>query len=91
MIDVTLPCEDGNSKLDEVVTVANVDDGERVGNSLLQIWELRFGHKDLFRLGAQGLVKFLKLKFRQDLYGEKIFYVRKIMVKLSTLATLVTH
>ena len=44
-IDVTLACEDGNSKLVEVVTVANVDDEDRAGNSLLQIWELRFGHK----------------------------------------------
>ena len=44
-IDVTLACEDGNSKLVEVVTVANFDDEDRVGNSLLQIWELRFGHK----------------------------------------------
>ena len=42
---MTLACEDGNSKLVEVVTVANVDDEDRVGNSLLQIWELRFGHK----------------------------------------------
>ena len=45
LIDVTLACEDGNSKLVEVVTVANVDDEDRAGNSLLQIWELRFGHK----------------------------------------------
>ena len=44
-IDVTLACEDGNSKLVKVVTVANFDDEDRVGNSLLQIWELRFGHK----------------------------------------------
>ena len=42
---MTLACEDGNSKLVEVVTVANFDDEDRVGNSLLQIWELRFGHK----------------------------------------------
>ena len=36
----------------EVVTVADVDDEDRAGNSLLQIWELRFGHKAklLFRL-----------------------------------------
>ena len=34
LIDVTLACEDANSKLDEVVTVADED---RVGNSLLQI------------------------------------------------------
>ena len=52
LIDVTLACEDGNSKLVEVVTVADVDDEDRVGNSLLQIWKLRFGHKAklLFRL-----------------------------------------
>ena len=45
LIDVTLACEDGNSKLFEIVTVANVDDEDRNGNSLLQIWKLRFGHK----------------------------------------------
>ena len=42
---MTLACEDANSKLVEVVTVANVDDEDRVGNSLLQIWVLMFGHK----------------------------------------------
>jgi len=41
LIDVTLACEDTNSKLVDIVTVANVDDEDRVGNSLLQIWELR--------------------------------------------------
>ena len=30
LIDVTLACEDANLKLVEVVTVANVDDGNRV-------------------------------------------------------------
>ena len=43
LIDVTLACEDGNSKLVEVVTVAEVDDENRVGNSLLQIWKLSYG------------------------------------------------
>ena len=33
------------SKLVEVVTVPDVDDENCVGNSLLQIWELRFGQK----------------------------------------------
>ena len=49
--DVTLACEDGNSKLVEVVTVADVDAEDHVGNSQL-IWELTFGHKAklLFRL-----------------------------------------
>ena len=45
LIDVTLACEDGNSKLVEIVTVADVDDEDRAANSLLQTWELRFGHK----------------------------------------------
>ena len=66
---MTLACEDVYSKLVEVVTIADVDDENRVGNSLLQIWKLRFGHraKLLFRLCAQGLVKILKLKLRRDL------------------------
>ena len=61
-----LACEDANSKLVVVITVADVDAEDHFGNSLLQICELRFGHKAklLFR---QGLVKILKLKFRQDL------------------------
>ena len=42
-----MACEDVNSKLVELVTVADVDDEDRVGNSLLQIWKLRFGHKVL--------------------------------------------
>ena len=48
-IDVTLACEDANSKLVDVVTVA---DDDRVGNNLLQIWKPRFGQKSkcLFRL-----------------------------------------
>ena len=63
---MTLACEDANSKLVVVVTVADED---RVGNSLLQIRKLRFDHKAklIFRLRAQGLVKILQLKFRQDL------------------------
>ena len=73
---MTLACEDGNSKLVEVVTVANVDDEDHVGNSLLQIWELRIVHKAklLFRLRAQALVNILKLKFRQNLKLEFGWY-----------------
>ena len=54
------------------VTVANVDDENRVDNSLLQIWRLRLGHKAkvLFRHSAQGLVRSLKLKFRRDFEAE---------------------
>ena len=64
LIDVTMAWKDTNSKLVEVVTVADVDDKDRVGNSLLQIWDLTFGPKSklLFRLWAQGFVKSLKLK-----------------------------
>ena len=35
LIDVTLACEDGNSKLVEVVSVVEVDDEKRVDNSLV--------------------------------------------------------
>ena len=70
LIDVTLMCEDANSKLVEVVTVADAED--HAGNSFLigfLIGELTFGHKAklLFQLWAQGLVKILKLKLRQEL------------------------
>ena len=49
---MTLACENDNSKLVEVVTVAHIDAEDHVGNSLLQIWELTFGPKAklLFRL-----------------------------------------
>ena len=42
---MTLPCEDDNSKLVEVFTVADVDAEDHVGNSFVQFWELGFGHK----------------------------------------------
>ena len=49
---MTLACEDDNSKLVEVVSVADVDDEKCVGNSLVQIRKVRFGNKVkfLFRL-----------------------------------------
>ena len=40
LIDVTLACEDDNSKLVEVVTVAHVDNEKRVDNRLVQIWKV---------------------------------------------------
>ena len=48
---MTLACEYAYSKIVGVVTLADVSDEDRVGNSLLQIWLLRFGHvaKLLFR------------------------------------------
>ena len=45
---MTLAFEDANSKLVEVDTVADVDDEDRIGNSLLQILKLRFGHEVKF-------------------------------------------
>ena len=53
---MTLACEDANSKLVEVVTVANVDDEDRVG-SILPL---------LFCRGYEGLVEILKLLVGQD-------------------------
>ena len=47
LIGVTLACEVAYFKL-EVVTVAGVGDEDCVGDSLLQIWKLRFGHKSYF-------------------------------------------
>ena len=51
---MTLAYEDANSKLVEVVTVADVDAEDNVGSSLLQIWELTLGLKVELRLRAQG-------------------------------------
>ena len=51
LIDVTLACEDDNSKLVEVVTVVEVDDEKRVDNSLVQIWKDNFGRKVKFLFG----------------------------------------
>ena len=51
LIDVSLACEDGNSKLVEVVTVAEVCDEDRWQQFVADL-EARFGHKAhlLFRL-----------------------------------------
>ena len=61
---MTLASEHANSKLVEVVTVADDDDEDRVGNSLMQIWKLKFGHKAEFCSDFEH--KMSKLKFRQD-------------------------
>ena len=61
MIDLTLACDDAYSKLVEVVsTVADVSEEDRVGNSLLQIWKLRFGYK------VKTFVQSLSTRFGQD-------------------------
>ena len=48
-------CEDANSKLVDVVTVADVGDEESVGDNLVVILELKFGQDSRLR--------FLKLAF----------------------------
>ena len=45
LFDVTLACEDAYSKIVEVVTVADVYAKKHVDDSLVQIWELKFGRK----------------------------------------------
>ena len=60
MIDVTLACEDTNSKLVDIVTVADVDDEERMCNSLVEILALKIGR----------LLKILKLKSGQYVEAE---------------------
>ena len=49
---MTLAFEDANSKVLDVVIVADVDAEERVDDSLVEILKLRFGYKVklLFRL-----------------------------------------
>ena len=62
LIDVTLACEDGNSKLVEAVTVVEVDDEKHVDDSLVQIWKVNFGHKVNFCSDFEDKVS----KFVQD-------------------------
>ena len=60
---MTLPCEDANSILVEVVTV---DAEKPVDNSLVQIWKLKFCRKDNFFVQTLStrFVQDLKLKFQ---------------------------
>ena len=91
LIELTLACEDDNSKLVKVVTVADVDDEKRADNSLVQIWKVKFGHKVkfLFILWAQGfkvwsrfwswfLVKILKMS-DQDLCKNLWYDLKKLL------------
>ena len=52
LIDVTPACEDGHSELVEVVAVFYVEAEKWFDDSLVQIWNLKFGPKVkfLFRL-----------------------------------------
>ena len=68
---MSLACEDGNSKLFGVVTVADVDAEKPFDNSLIEIWKLKFGQDfgaDVWlRFWSWCLVEILKMKFDQDL------------------------
>ena len=55
---MTLTCEDNNSKLVVIVTVADAEN--RFDDSLVQIWKLKFGYT----------VKFLFTRFGQDFQVE---------------------
>ena len=57
-----LVCEDGNSRLIEVVTVVEVDDEKHVDNSLVQIWKTNFGHKVKF-------FRILRIRFQRFVKG----------------------
>ena len=70
---MTLACEDTYSKLVEVVTVADVDvdDEDRDGNNLLQIWKRGLVIKLNFCSDFEHFGQdFLKLKFRRDFEAE---------------------
>ena len=58
LIDVTLACEDAYSILVEVVTVADVSDENRVGNSFLQFWMLNLGQYSEARFGQDFNFRF---------------------------------
>ena len=48
LVDVVTVADVDNSKLVEVVTVADVDDDDRVDDSLVTIWELRLSRFTFF-------------------------------------------
>ena len=61
MVHLTQACDDSNSKLVEVVAIADIDDEDLVGSSLLKIWKLKFGQKALLTF-----VQTLSTRFGQD-------------------------
>ena len=66
---MTLAYEDDNSKLVDVVTVA---DGDRVGNNLLQISKLRFGQKA--RVAELGSLS-LGAKMATEIFVKRVFTI----------------
>ena len=69
---MTLACEDANSKLVEVVTVADVDSEDHVGNSLLQTWpKLAYGRQGLDWIVGPGYS--LDIDIDIDIYFRIVF------------------
>ena len=50
---MTLACEDANSKLVQVVTVADVDNEKRYDDTFMQIWKLNFVQTLSTRFGQE--------------------------------------
>ena len=67
---MTLACEDDNSKLVEVVTVAHVDDEKCVDSSLVQIWKVKLSFCSDFEDKVSRFGQDFKLMFRQDFEAE---------------------
>ena len=63
---MTLACEDGNSKLVEVVTVVEVDDEKHADHSLVQVWKINFGHKVKFLLDFEDKVSMFVQDFEVE-------------------------
>ena len=63
---MTLACEDDNSKLVEVDTVAQVDDEICVDNSFVQIWKVKFDHHLSFCSDFENKVSRIGQDFEVD-------------------------
>ena len=51
LIDVTLACEDANSKLVNAISLADVDAEKRIDDRLTESWKLKFGQDIRLELG----------------------------------------
>ena len=70
---MTLASEDANSKLVDVITVADFDDEECIGNSLVEILKLIFEATTFFsRFWSWSLAKILRLKNGRDFVATKL-------------------
>ena len=73
LIVVSLASENANSKLVDVITVADFDDEECIGNSLVEILKLIFEATTFFsRFWSWSLAKILRLKNGRDFVATKL-------------------